>query len=486
MSINKNVSVKKNYIYNTVLQVAILIIPFITTPYISRVLGADNIGKYSFSSAMVTYFTLIAALGTNTYGQRKIAFYRDDKELLSRAFWNTFFLRCIMSFISMILYIVYMIVFDRLNVLNIIVAVNIFDVAISVTWFFQGVEEFKKITLRSLCVRLILLAGIFIFVKNENDLWKYATIMMAVSIFGNLIMWFSLPKFIKKVNHINPFNGLKEICMIFLPSIAIQVYTILDKSMIGIITESDYANGCYEQSERMARLAITVVTSVGTVILPRVANLYHNNNLDEAKRYVYLAFRVVWMISLPIVLGLIAISSVFIPLFLGEGFDDSITLLCIFSLLVLAVSLAYIVGLSYLVPTNQQNVYTVAVTIAACVNFLINILLIPKYSAFGAAIASVIAEFVGTAIQLLYCISKKQLEAKQIFISSWKYAISSVAMFIVVLAVKQKMNSGFLSLCILIVCGVIVYSFSLLVLRDSFFLNNLKNTFKRVPKAFHK
>lgn len=482
---NKN-SVRKNYIYNTILQIAILIVPFITTPYVSRVLGADNIGKYSFSSSIVTYFTLVAALGTNTYGQRKIAFSRDDKELLSRTFWNTFIFRCILSLFSLTLYIVYLVMFNRFNSLNMIVACNIFDVAIGVTWFFQGVEEFKKITLRSLCVRLILLAGIFIFVKCENDLWKYATIMMVASVFGNLIMWLSIPKYIKKVDQIHPFNGFKEIWLIFLPSIAIQVYTILDKSMIGIITKSDYANGCYEQSERIARLAITVVTSVGTVILPRVANLFHNHNLDEAKRYVYMAFRVVWMISLPIMFGLIATSSFFIPLFLGDGFEDSVTLLCIFSLLVLAVSLAYIVGLSYLVPTNQQNVYTAAVTTAACVNFVLNILLIPRFSAFGAAFASVIAEFLGTAIQLVYCIFKKQLNAKQIFAPSWKYIISSVVMFIVVLSVKQMLDGGFFSLCILIISGVISYTFVLLVLKDSFFISNIKKVLKIIAKAFHK
>lgn len=479
-------SVKKNFIYNTVLQIAILVVPFITTPYISRVLGADNIGKYSFSSAMVTYFTLIAALGTSTYGQRKIAFYRDDKELLSCAFWNTFVFRCIMSIISMILYTGYLFVFDRLNALNIIVACNIFDVAIGVTWFFQGVEEFKKITLRSLCVRLILLIGVFVFVKNDNDLWKYAMLMMAASVFGNLIMWVSIPKYIKKVKQIHPFDGFKEICLIFLPTIAIQIYTILDKSMIGIITKSDYANGCYEQSERIARLAITVVTSVGTVILPRVANLYHNHNLEEAKRFVYLAFRVVWMISMPIMLGLIAVSSVFIPLFLGDGFDDSIVLLCVFSFLVLAVSLAYIVGLSYLVPTNQQNIYTAAVTIAAGVNFLLNVLLIPKFSAFGAAISSVIAETVGTVIQLYYCVSKKQLNAKLIFAPSWKYIISSIAMLIALLAIKQQLNGGWASLGILVVSGVLVYSFGLLVLRDSFFLINTKKVLNRISKVFHR
>lgn len=176
-----------------------------------------------------------------------------------------------------------------------------------------------------------------------------------------------------------------------------------------------------------ARLAMTVVTSIGTVVLPRVANLFQKSNLDEAKRYVYQAFRVVWLLAIPIMFGLMGVSSVFIPLFLGSGFDDAIGLLCIFSILVLVVSLAYVTGISYLIPTKQQNVYTAAVTIAAIVNFCMNLILIPRVGVFGAAIASIVAETIGTAIQIIYCISKKQLNAKQIFCALlevsliWKY-----------------------------------------------------------------
>lgn len=156
---------------------------------------------------------------------------------------------------------------------------------------------------------------------------------------------------------------------------------------------------------------------IGTVVLPRVANLFQKSNLDEAKRYVYQAFRVVWLLAIPIMFGLMGVSSVFIPLFLGSGFDDAIGLLCIFSILVLVVSLAYVTGISYLIPTKQQNVYTAAVTIAVIVNFCMNLILIPRVGVFGAAIASIVAETIGTAIQIIYCISKKQLNAVWLFIA---------------------------------------------------------------------
>lgn len=476
---NKSISVKKNFIYNSAFQVLILLVPFVTTPYVSRVLGADNIGKYSYASAMVTYFTLLAALGSTIYGQRKIAYYRDNKEEMSQVFWNTFFFRCVMSLISFILYFIYAIFFEGLNLINIIIALSILNVTFDISWFYQGIEDFKSVVIRNLIVRIICLSGIFIFIKTANDTWKYVLILMLAQILGSLSMWRVMPQYICFVKRINPFDGFKDILLIFLPSIAIQVYTILDKSMIGWITCSDYANGCYEQSERIARLAMTVVTSIGTVVLPRVANLFQKSNLDEAKRYVYQAFRVVWLLAIPIMFGLMGVSSVFIPLFLGSGFDDAIGLLCIFSILVLVVSLAYVTGISYLIPTKQQNVYTAAVTIAAIVNFCMNLILIPRVGVFGAAIASIVAETIGTAIQIIYCISKKQLNAKQIFVPCWKYLLSGSIMLLFVETLKTKFSGGIVSLCVLICTGGLSYVGVLLILRDRFFIDNINKILKR-------
>lgn len=478
----KNASVKKNFLYNTLLQIAILIIPFLTTPYVSRRLGAENVGQFSFATAMVTYFTLIANLGSNTHGQRKTAYCRDNREHLSQAFWDIVSFRCIMSIVAIGLYLLYLYLFQDFSFINIIVIYHIIDIAIGITWFYQGIEDFKKITLRTLGIRLLLLCGIFIFVKNDQDLWRYALIMMLSTVLGNLVMWVPLRKYITTVKRVHPFRDFKEIWLVFLPTIAVQVYTILDKSMIGFITGSDYANGCYEYSERIARLAITVVTSVGTVILPRVANLFAKDNLDEAKRYVYLAFRVVWMVAIPIMLGLMAVSSVFVPWFLGTGYEDSILLLCIFSVLVLVVSMAYIVGLSYLVPTKQQNVYTAAVTVAAIVNFCANMILIPKFGAFGAAIASVLAECIGTSIQIVYCIGKKQLSATQIFKPAWKYIVSGVMMYLCLFLLKRVFSSGFISLVVLVSSGMVIYAILLIILQDSFFIDNTKKIILRFSK----
>ena len=475
-------SVKKNLIYHASFQILLLLIPFVTTPYVSRVLGAENIGRYSYASAMVTYFTLIASLGTTIYGQRKIAYSRDNLDELSQVFWNIVDLRFLLSMFSMVLYCIYIFFFEGIELVNAIVSINILNVALDISWYYQGIEDFKNVVVRNLIVRLACLCGIFIFVRTRNDTWKYVLILTLSQVLGSISMWRSITKNIILVKKIHPFDGFKEILLLFLPSIAIQVYTVLDKSMIGWITASDYANGCYEQSERIARLALSVVTSVGTVVLPRVANLFHGDNLNEAKRYVYLACRLVWMMSIPIMLGLSVVASLFIPLFLGDGFDDAISLLCIFSVLVPVVSLAYVIGLSYLIPTGQQNVYTISVTIAAFVNFLTNLLLIPIIGAVGAAIASVVAETVGVSIQLGYCLRKRQLSIRMIFVPSWRYAIAGAIMFVATLCLKRFLTTGVLSLIILIGAGVFIYGIILVVLKDTFLVENLNRFFCRRAK----
>lgn len=475
----QNNGVKNNFIYNTLLNVIILIIPLLTTPYISRVLGAEEIGQWSFCLSIVTYFTVFSAFGSSVYGQRKTAFVRENKEKLSEIFWNVFSFRFISSGIALIVYCVYLKANNLFATIAPIFAVLIIDVAIDISWFFQGIEQFKKLVLRNLVIRLFGMICVFVFVQQKEDIGIYSFIYCCSLAIGNLSLWPLLFKIINKPKAIHPFDGLSEMLLVFLPTIATQIYCVLDKSMIGWITGSNYANGCYEQSEKLARVALTVVASVGTVMLPRIANLHQKNDRELIATYMSKSYKVTWMLALPIVFGLISISSVFIPIFLGPGFDDAVGLLQIFSLLVLFVGLANTTGRSYLISTKQQNVYTVSVFAAAVTNFIMNMILIPKFSAFGAAIASVTAEGIGCIIQISYCLITKQFNEKIVFESTWKYLLASIVMFILVEVIKTKISSTVINLIILICGGAITYAVMLLVLKDSFFISNVKTVLKK-------
>lgn len=442
-------------------------IPLITTPYVSRRLGAENIGHYSYAMSIVTYFTLIATLGTGTHGQRITAYARDDTNKLNTVFWNTQAFRCITTIVATILYFIYLNVSkSEIGILEVIVVLNIVNVAFDVSWFFQGLEDFKQTAIRGLAVKITGLIGIFLFVREIGDTWKYALILLGSTILGNVSLWRFLKRIIRLPKKIEPFHGLKDIVLVFLPTIATQIYMVLDKSMIGWITKSNYENGCYEQSEKVVRVLLIIISSVSTVMFPRIASLYSNQNKKEIQNYIYKAYRVVFFLSIPFMLGLVSVADVFMPIYLGPGYDMAVPLVIIFSWLFIVVGMASVTGLAYLVPTKQQNVYTASVTLAAIVNFIMNLVLIPKIGAYGAAIASITAETVGTVFQIIYCLEKRQLQIKNIFVPSWKYALSGIVMFMVLQVVKKQIGIGMLSLVVLILTGVIVYFGIILLLKD--------------------
>lgn len=481
---NKKESVKKNFIYNLVFQVLIYLVPLVTTPYVSRVLGADNIGRYSYAMSIVTYFTMIAVLGTATYGGRAIAYNRSDPEKLSESFWNIFSFRLITTIISIALYFIYLMIFDYpIDTLEVIVVLNIINVAIDINWLFTGLEKFKQTVLRGLAVKLGGLVGIFIFVRSVDDTWKYGVILLGATILGNFSLWRYLPKLVKKPTKIRPFTEIKDIILVFLPTIATQIYMVLDKSMIGWIAKSNYENGCYEQSEKIVRVILIIITSAATVILPRVASLYSEKKIEEAKEYIYKGYRLVLFFAIPLTFGLIVTSSLFMPIYLGPGYQMANELLVIFSGILIPVGLASITGLAYLVPTKQQNVYTLSVTVAAVANFGLNMCLIRNIGAYGAALASVAAETIGTVIQIWYCVAKKQLSLKRIFLPSYKYFVSGLLMFAATLVIKKTVSPSFWGLMEIVIAGGFIYFILLLLLKDDLLLSIIKKITCKLPIA---
>lgn len=469
----KTANLKKNYILNTANQLLSLIVPLITAPYLSRVLTSNGIGIQSYTNSIVTYFTLVAVMGSSSFGQRQIAYDRDNREDMSQAFWNIMGFRFITTGVTFVAYCIFAFNVKQYNLYYWILSLQVLNVVLDITWFFQGIEEFGKIVTRSVIVRLAHVVSIFLFVKQSDDLWLYILLTCGYNTLGYLIMWVYLPKYIDKPQKIHPFANCKDIFLLFLPTIATQVYGILDKSMIGWITDSTYQNGCYEQAEKIARISLTIVTSISTVVLPRIANLFKKNELNHAKEILYSGYKFILLLSIPMTVGLASIADNFVPVFFGDGYDMAVPLLQIFSLIIIPISLAHITGYSYLIPTGQQNVYTISVSIAAVVNLAINLVLIPRIGAIGAAIGSVAAEITGIAIQLIFCFVKKQLQIKRVFDATWHYILGATLMVTVIRIESSLLFSNLIGLFIKVISGSLVYFCALLILKDRFLCDNI-------------
>lgn len=461
-----NKSLKKNYIYNLGYQIITILIPIITAPYISRVLGVENIGIYSYTVSIVTYFILFGTLGTSIYGQREVAYLQSDKENRSKVFWEIFLLRSITIAFSTITYILIFCIDGQYADIQRILLLNIIANGLDISWFFQGIEEFKKITIRNTVIRVISFICILIFVKDVQDLKIYVLIYSSTEIFGAACLWIKAKKYIDflMIKKIKIFKHIKPILTLFIPQIAIQIYTVLDKTMLGIILQDMSQVGYYEQSQKIIKLLMTIVTSVTTIMMPRIANYYAEGKENEIKEYMYKTLNFILLIGCPMVFGLISVSKSFIPIFFGEGYSEAIPILKTMSCIILFIGFSSVIGNQYLITTKRQKEYTISVIMGSIINFILNVILIKKYLSIGAAIATVIAEFSVMAIQLYYV--RKELNIKKIIKTSFNYFYASVIMMLFCIYIENIIEGYKKTLIIQVVVGVIIYTAILYLLND--------------------
>jgi len=478
----KKKSITKNYIYNVSYQVLALITPLITTPYLSRVLEADGIGIYSFTAAVVSYFNMFAALGTLTYGNREISYLQDDRKARSRVFWEIELLSIITTLICTIVYILFVIFGAGDN--QLFFAIQIFTlltVGVDVVWFFQGMEEFGKIVLRNLIFKIINIAYIFIVVQTKEDLIFHIGGNAVLTFLSHLSLWVYLPKYVDAPDwkSLQPLRHLKGTFILFVPTVAMSIYTILDKTMIGIFSTA-HENGYYEQALNLSKTVLTLVTSLGAVMIPRMGYHYNRGEHEEVKNLAYQSYRFVWFLGIPIAFGLAGIASNIVPWFYGDGFMKLTILLPVLSMLIPIIGLSNVTGIQYLVTTKRENILTRSLCIGAVTNFFLNLILIPLWSSIGAAIASVSAELVITSVQFYFI--REEISIGKVIASSWKYVLSGAVMLAALIGLGQVLTSSILHTVIMVACGVVVYFLMLFVVRDDFYMEYIRKILNKFLK----
>lgn len=269
-------SVVKNYMYNLIYQILILILPLVTTPYLSRVLGAEGVGIYGYTYSIVTYFVLFGSLGIALYGQREIAYVQNNPRKRKKIFFELIIFRFITLAVAILIYCLIFIRNNKYQQYYLILLIELFAAGFDISWFFQGIEEFKKTVFRNVIVRVISVSLVFIIVKSYDDLWKYILIYSLADLLGNLMLWIYLPKYLKggKIGRLKLKSHFIPLFMLFIPQVTTRIYNLLDTTMLGTIVVNKQETGYYEQSQKVIRLLITLVTSLGVVMIPRVASIY--------------------------------------------------------------------------------------------------------------------------------------------------------------------------------------------------------------------
>ena len=478
----KKSNITKNYIYNLVYQILVIIMPIITTPYLSRVLGAEGMGIYGYDISIVTYFTLLGALGLTIYGQREIAYVQDDRKLRSKIFWELVILRFITVSISVVIFLFSFCIYGENTFYFRILILELLATALDISWFFQGIEEFKKVVIRNFVIKMVSIMLIFLFVKQQTDLWKYFTIYVCSNFLGNATFWIKLRKYIDfiKVKLRDIKKHLKGAIALFVPQIASSIYTVLDKTMLGAIVPDISEVGYYEQSQKIIKLVLTIITTIGIVMVPRIANTYAQGDRKKINEYMRKTFNFIWFFSLPIMFGIIAISTKFVPWFFGTGYEKVADLMMLSSPIIVFISLSTIIGQQYLITTQKQNIRTVAIIIGAVINVVLNLILLKKYASLGAVISTVVAEFMIVFIEVVYIVKNKLLEMRDIFYGCIKYLIVSIVMFLIVYQVQERLPISIMNTFLEVFVGMVVYLVILLIIRDKFLFDNVISKLKKI------
>ena len=462
----------KNYIYNLIQQVLLVVSPLITIPFLSRSLGAEGIGTYSYAFALTNYFTLIATLGCDVYGRREISYVKKSLENKSKKFWSIQIIKTICTLLVSIIYIAFS--FNNTNkVLLLILTFHLINVPLNIGWFYQGTEKFKKITIRTIFLKLAELLFVVFCIHSKNDLIKYTFGSSFINFLTFSVLWLDIKKDIRfeKITLKDIKFDLKNCLQFFLPAIATSVYTLLDKTMLGILTGSYTENGYYEQAQKINIVLLRVVLSLGLVLLPQIASAFKEGNKKQVNEFINKSGKYVFFISLPLAIGLICVSDNFVPWFFGNGYNKVSELLKLSGFILIVQGLDDIFGMQYLVNVGKQKQYIISIFSGAIMNFIFNLILIPKFASAGAIIASFLGELVIVLIQMYYV--KDSINLKRFFKQSKNYVIASLTMLILI-PLNNFLKVPILNTVITIGLSIIIYFITLFILKDYTLINVVK------------
>lgn len=468
--------VLKNYLYNAGYQILALIVPLITAPYISRVLHPAGVGYNAYTNSIIQYFVLVATLGISIYGNREIAYVRDDPKKMSQTFWEIQILKIITTTVAYLAFVIFLHVYDRYTVFLWIQSLNIISVALDVSWLYMGLEDFKRTVIKNTFVRLFSVVLIFTLVKKPSDVGLYIFIIAFSNIVGNLTLWPHLRKILVPVKlkslhfgkHFLPTIGL------FLPQIATSIYLQLNKTMLGVMMGTKFS-GFYQNSDNLVKMVLSLATSLGTVMIPHVSAAFSKGNKKNVFNLLYKSFDMLSVLAFAMMFGVAAIGKNLGPFFYGKGFAPVGTAMMIESIVIVLIAWSNTIGDQYLVPTNQIKPYTTSVILGAVVNLFANFLFIDWWGLPGAMWATVLSEFVVTGFQI-WCV-RKELELSRLFQNTFKYIIAGVTMFVPVFLMNIKLPTNILTLGLEVIVGVAIYVVMLFVLKPTslqFILDALK------------
>lgn len=419
-------SLKLNFVMNAILTMSSFIFPLISFPYVSRILLPEGTGKVSFATSLIAYFTMFAQLGIPTYGVRACARVRDDRNALTRTAQELLIINLLMTVLSYTALILALMFIPRLRTerpLYLLVSLSMLFNTIGMEWLYKALEQYTYITVRSIVFKLIALLAMFALVHCREDYVIYGGITILASSASNVFNFFHARRFIS----LRPVGGyrfgphLKAVAVFFAMACASTVYTNLDTVMLGFMT-SDEMVGYYNAAVRIKSILVSIVTSLGAVLLPRASYYVEHGEMDRFRQITRKAFNFVFLAAVPMMLYFILFARPGIFLLSGENYAGSVVPMQWIMPTLLFIGLSNVLGIQILVPLGRERVVLWSIVAGAAVDVVLNVVLIPQYGASGAAAATSVAELVVLAVQFIV-LGK---EARMAFsaVSYWKILLA--------------------------------------------------------------
>lgn len=466
-------SLKKNLAYNVAYQILVIILPLITAPYVSRVLGADGLGTYSYIFSIVTYFGLFGMLGIANHGNRSVALVRDNRQKVSEAFSNTYIIQLCTTVIALLLYFLFIYCwFSGDKTIAYIESIIVLSYVLDITWFFFGLEQFAVTVTRNAIIKIATVVAIFIFVRSREDLWIYALIMSCGMLFSQIYLWLRIRKYADfcKPSWSQVKSNIKPVLMLFIPAIAYSIYKLLDKVMLGAMSSMSQV-GLFDNAEKIINIPSSLITAFGTVMMPRITVLLGTGDEHRISYLNKISVRYFTLLVVGAAFGLAGICNVLAPVYFGSEFVGSAPIIAGLGFSLIFVTWANVIRTQYLIPNKLDKPYVISSVIGALANLAVNIILIPKFAGIGAMIGTIIAEFTVFFVQLI--LVRRSFPMPQYLQPVLFLFPIGMIMFAVVYWIGVYMGNTIITLIIQILVGGFLYLSGsmvyLKVIHDEFF-----------------
>lgn len=448
-----NSKLGKNIILNVGYNVLSIVVPLITAPYIGRVLGAENVGIYTYIYSISSYFVMFGLLGISNYGTREIAKVRDNAAILSKTFCDIYAMQIISGITAAVVYILYMITFAKnYTIYGWVMTFYVLTSTFDISWFFSGIENFQGIVLRNIAVKIVNLIAIFAFVRKKEDLFRYVLIMAVCYLLNSLLLW---PSMLKRVKIVKPEiknikNHFKPNILLFVPAIAASVYQIMDKIMIGGLAETTQL-AYYEYADKILNIPNIVFGAIGAVMLSRVSHELNNSETKVQKMIGY-SMDLSFIVSAASVFGLEAISTELVSVYYGKEFMKSADVLYILAPVVFLYGWNSVLRMQYVIPKQKDKIYISSTFAGAIINLIFNFCFIPRFGAIGATIGTISAQLV--ILVIFYKKIKSELPLQEYIRNNIPIIVNGIVMFLIVKIVSKTHSATVKGLFLDVIIGV--------------------------------